>query len=414
MADDAQSFADTVNSCPYAFYDDLRSAGVVTWEASSDTWMASRYEAARKIFLDRTRFAPIPPAEAVPDPRYVRIYGERHPSALHGKEHAEHHRWWLRMLSTKAVAGWRDGLIPAVVDAHVARLADRGSAELISDFCGQVPIRIIAGVIGLPWEDESLMNEITECVDVIDTFKDAAAYIGSKDADLADRALQATYDIDKLISPYVEAGRSTDGPTILHNIWRDEALSGWSEEQLYCLLRGFFGAVTRSALTNGLYLALSTPGLWDRLRAADETRRATFVEEALRIYGVVHYRTRIVTRDGEFDGAQLESGQTIAALMAAAGRDPARFPDPDEVDLDRANARRHLAFGLGPAACAGAGLVRAILHRCIGRLADEFPDMRLDGDAEPPRLEGFGFRVMRPLHVTYTPAGRHAMPSSAQ
>ncbi|MER7007552.1 cytochrome P450 [Dactylosporangium sp. NPDC000555] len=383
----------------------MRRHGAPVWEEKTGAWVVADFDAAKRVLLDRDAFLPIAPAEAVPDQKYVRIFGEKHPSALLGAEHAEHHKWWLKHLSPKLIAGWRTGLILDVVDEIIGRIAPRGRAELVDEFAGPVPIRVIAGVLGLPWDDDAWMEELRHHLDVIDQFKDIS-YVGSQDSSMADQALDATYAADELLRPYLEAGRSVESESVLSQIWRDPSLSHWTDEQLYCLVRGFFGGgaeTTRSALSNGLYLALTRPGLRDELQAGGERAMAAFVEETMRLFGTVHYRTRRVAHDLELDGVELKAGAMIASIMAAGDRDPERFERPDEVDLGRANGRQHLAFGIGVAACAGAGLARAELTVGMSRILERLPDIALDPDAEQPQLLGFGFRVMRPIHVTFSP-----------
>jgi hypothetical protein len=111
-------------------------------------------------------------------------------------------------------------------------------------------------------------------------------------------------------------------------------------------------------LLGGVWLELfGQPDAARRVR--DEPRLSTqALEELLRLAGPAHAVFRRARADVRIGGASIRAGDRVVLLLAAASRDPARFPDPDKVDLDRA-ARDHHAFGGGAHACSGARLVRA-------------------------------------------------------
>ena len=69
-------------------------------------------------------------------------------------------------------------------------------------------------------------------------------------------------------------------------------------------------------------------------------------------------------------------GERVSASLAAADRDPARFPDPDRFDVTRPEARRHIAFGRGIHTCLGAPLARLEAAIAIELLLDRCPELR--------------------------------------
>ena len=86
--------------------------------------------------------------------------------------------------------------------------------------------------------------------------------------------------------------------------------------------------------------------------------------------------------------------------LAGANRDPARYPDPDRYDLDRVNARQHLAFASGPHFCVGERLARVEARAALGALLDALPGLRLD-PAQPTRPQGLVFRKPPVLQVSW-------------
>jgi len=102
----------------------------------------------------------------------------------------------------------------------------------------------------------------------------------------------------------------------------------------------------------------------------------------------------------------------VMLLNAAANRDARRFPAPGAFDVERANARSHLAFGRGPHSCPGAPLARAEAVVSLSRLLDRTAGIRVDearhgpaGDRRYKYLPTFILRGLTRLHVEFAPAG---------
>jgi len=104
----------------------------------------------------------------------------------------------------------------------------------------------------------------------------------------------------------------------------------------------------------------------------DSSVFATAIEELLRYDGPIHRQWRVATEDTEFEGKQIGKGQLVAAMLGAANRDPAQFPDPDRLDVTRHNVR-HVGFGYG-------------IHFCLLPL----PALRAKS---PSKLSFIGFRA---------------------
>jgi cytochrome P450 family 150 subfamily A5 len=98
-------------------------------------------------------------------------------------------------------------------------------------------------------------------------------------------------------------------------------------------------------------------------------------------------------------------------MNAAANRDPSRFDEPATFDVDRANARHHLAFGRGVHTCPGAPLARAEARVSIERFLDRTIDIRISEGAHGPAdarryryVPTFILRGLTRLHLEFTPA----------
>lgn len=108
---------------------------------------------------------------------------------------------------------------------------------------------------------------------------------------------------------------------------------------------------------------------------------------------------RVVAAELEIGGVVLRPDERVTLCLAAANRDPERFPDPDRLDIERAD-RRHLAFGHGIHFCLGAPLARIEAEMAFTALLARFPEMRLEPE-EMDREIGVVFRGLRRLPVAF-------------
>jgi cytochrome P450 len=398
-------FIDVEGQCPFAYYAAARERRSVEYEGRTGFWIAASYSAVSKVLTDEDSFPRFLPEEIVTGPEYVRTVST--PSFLQGEDRLKHHKWWLKLFNPIELERYRRDIVSGVVSATIDEFADNCQVDLIHEFTEPVADRVIAALLGLPWQDRDWMAELRRNFDLTEKYK-AAIYLRPEESrKFADAALAGTYRIDDLLRPYMDQRKAAPDDTVMSRILHDEALQGWSDEELYGLARTFFtgGSGTTSVqIGNAVYLMLTTPGMAQVLLDGDGDVTARFVEEALRLAPTNHYRNRKVADDTEFEGAQLKQGQIIGALIASGNRDEDRYPNPSAIDLTRPNPRQHLTFSVGIGACVGSGMARVILQEAVSALLHRLPGLRLDPVAEAPRLEGSMFRPYRPLKLIFDPA----------
>lgn len=174
---------------------------------------------------------------------------------------------------------------------------------------------------------------------------------------------------------------------------------------MYTVLMMLGGMDTTSGLTgNVIYALTQQPALRDAL-VAEPGRVESATDEFLRVYTPTLGLARTVSRDAEFHDAQMRAGDRVILMWAAANRDPAMFEDPETCDLNRANSRKQMAFGVGIHRCLGSHLARMMFQEMLGEIVERIPDFRLDG--EPVRFEDAGeVWAMRKLPIAFTPGPR--------
>ncbi len=132
---------------------------------------------------------------------------------------------------------------------------------------------------------------------------------------------------------------------------------------------------TTNLIGNGLLALLRHPDQLERLRADPELLDCA-VEELLRYDAPVQATVRVATEDVELGGEQIEAGAIVACAIGAANRDPEAFPEPDDLDVARAD-NHHLSLGFGAHFCLGAPLARLEARVAFEALLERFPELSL-------------------------------------
>jgi cytochrome P450 len=371
-----------VVSDPHPYFHRLRAEDPVHWNEMHRSWLLTRYDDVESAFRDRRLSADriLPHVEAKLD-ETERATMEPALRVLSGwmvfRDPPEHTR--LRRVVLRAFPAARAGAlrprIRAIVDELLEPIRAAGATELVQDFAFPLPATVIAELLGVPASDRDLFHawsvEIAGLV--FGNIADQSRYERARKGlvELADyfRALIrdfASRPGDNLISALVAASK-------------DDRLSD-DELVSTCTLLLFAGHETTTGLiANGSLALLENPDELDRLRR-DPSLAATAVEEVLRYEGPAKLAVRRAGADVELRGKRIRAGARVMLVQTAANRDPERFPEPDRLDLSRAD-NPHLAFAQGLHFCLGATLARVEAHVAFVALA-KLPGLRL---AEPDR-----------------------------
>lgn len=287
---------------------------------------------------------------------------------------------------------WRSELVERVVHELIDRFAPRGRAELAREFTFAFPVQVIARIMGLPREDYLRFQRLSiELLNVVYDWDCGLAASESLKAYfkevLSERRRNPRDDlISTLAESEIDGGRLTD----------DEIFA-------FLLLILPAGVETTYRASGNLLVALLTePALLETLRE-DRSMLRGAIEEALRWEPPITTVVRVAVRDCELGGVSIPAGTNVSVSVAAANRDPTRYPDPDRFDPTRKNIA-HLTFGGGPHLCLGMHLARMEAAVAINALLDRLPDLRLDPSAPAPHVVGVAFRSPARLPVKFTPA----------
>lgn len=283
-------------------------------------------------------------------------------------------------------------LITQIADRLLDRLEAKGKVDLMSEFCRDLPLSVICAVLGLPEQDH-------------DRFKRWLG--GLTDTANIGAIIRAVPGVVRVVR-YLRRVSRPGGGALLDGLvatLRDAETEGQtlSEDELVSMIFLLFGAgqeTTTHLIAGGLFALLSHEG--ERLRLQnDPNLMPTCVEECLRYVSPVQMtKPRFARRDMNWQGQQFRRGDMIAAFLAAANCDPAKFEKPHRFDITR-HPNPHLSFGTGVHFCLGFQLARAEAAIAFERVLTRFPDMSLNSDLSNIRWrKRLGIRALTQLPVT--------------
>ena len=268
------------------------------------------------------------------------------------------------------------------LEARTVRVFDeaaaQGTCNFVRDVAFQVPMHMIADIIGIPEADRP---EVFRLTDTIMAAPDPEAGISKQDHFLAgmqlyeyarelgdDKRRSPTDDVWSILTTSEVEGDDGD-------VWR---LTSSELDQFFLILTIAGSETTRSAMSGGLVALQDHRDQWDRLRG-DPSLLHDAVEEILRWVSPVACFARTATCDTEVGGQAIAEGDRVSIWFPAANRDPRTYERADEFDVTRTD-NPQVAFGGGGAHfCLGAHLARNELRCMLAQLLTRFPDVEITG-----------------------------------
>ncbi|MFE1954435.1 cytochrome P450 [Streptomyces sp. NPDC059524] len=394
-------------SDPYPAYAWLREHAPVhrtTLPSGVEAWLVTRYADARQALADQ-RLSKNP--EHHDEPSHAKgktgIPGERkaelmtHLLNIDPPDHTRLRRLVSKAFTPRRVAEFAPR-VQELTDDLIDRFAAKGEADLIHDFAFPLPIYAICDLLGVPREDQ-------------DDFRDWAGMMIRHGGGPRGGVARAVKKIRAYLVDLIHRKRNDLGDDLISGLIRasdhGEHLTE-NEAAAMCfvlLLAGF--ETTINLIGNGTYSLLRNPDqfarLTDSLARGDEGFLDTALEELLRYDGPVELATwRFATQPLQIGGQDIAKGDPVLVVLAAANRDPARFDDPDALDLGR-GTNPHLGYGHGIHYCLGAPLARLEARTALATLLTRLPDLHLAADPADLRWRGgLIMRGLRNLPVTFT------------
>jgi len=360
---------------PYPFYARLRAEAPVCRGTLllQPTWLVTRYDDVLMVLRDE-RFV----KDWLPRTRWLhRVSGPvtRHMLNKDGPDHTRLRTLVHKAFTPSLVERLRER-IQSVCDELLTELATNGRMDLMSGYALQLPLKIIAELLGVPERDRSRLHSLTR------TSLSSVSFIGVLRA-LPDQRLLIRH-FRKLIA---QRRREPREDLITALVQAEEAGDRLSEEELVgmitlLLIAGY--ETTVNLIGNGALALIQNPEQRDRL-LQNPAIVYSAIEELLRYASPLDTSSqRFASEDLRIDSVTIPQGHVILLMLGSANHDESQFRDPETLDLTR-DPNRHVAFGQGAHFCVGAPLARLESEIALMTLFRRFPELRLTQPGESLR-----------------------------
>jgi pimeloyl-[acyl-carrier protein] synthase len=382
---------------PYPLFRRLRTDDPVHWDAFLHTWVVTRYadvlEVLHNFSADRTH---------TPEKLQAMGLAEMGPIAqlmvkqMLFMDPPSHTR--LRSLASQAFSPARVAVLRAHIREIVSRLLDgvqaTGQMEIIADLAEPLPAIVTAEMLGVPLSDRhqlkawsadfaemlgNFQHNPEHAVRMLRTVQDMTAYFRDRMRELKNIPREGL--VHSLMTAEIDGDRLTEEEVVATSI---VTMVGGLE-------------TTTNLIGNGVLTLLRNPSEMKRLE--DLSLIPAAVEEMLRYESPSQHTGRLAPEDVEWEGKVIRKGQAVMAVMAAANRDPERFPDPDRFDVGRTD-NRHLAFGYAAHFCFGAALARVEGQEALEAIVRRLPGLELQPGPMVWR-NNLGLRGLTALPVSF-------------
>ena len=287
-----------------------------------------------------------------------------------------------------------------------------GECDLVEALSSRLPLFTLCEILGVPPEDRAKFLNWMHYLEVAGSLAADRSKITEPTLELMQFIQAFNTNVGEMFEygqAMLQKRRADPQPDLMTAIARatvdgtllpDEYLDGsW-------LLIVFAGNdTTRNTISGAMKLLTEFPSEKRRL-IADPSLLPNAVDEFIRMVSPVIYMRRTATKDVEIAGQAIAAGEKVVMYYGSANRDAAVFEDPDRLDVGRANASKHLAFGFGPHVCLGKRVAQLQLEEVYAQLLKRFPDMEYSGGIDVA-ANNFVHAIRR-LPVRFTPERRAA------
>jgi cytochrome P450 family 150 subfamily A5 len=388
---------DELHDNPYPYLEHLRDRCPISREPHHDVYMVTGYDEAVEIYHDQATFSScnsaIGPFARFPVPlegdditdiietyRDGLPFGDQLPT-FDPPKHTAQRGLLMRLITPKRLKE-NEVSLRRLADDRIDQFQARGECEFVGEYAQPYTMLVVADLLGVPEEDHA-------------EFLEKLIHGAGDHLEMTHSPLEYLY---AQFTGYIEDRRRQP---------RDDVMTGLATatfpdgslppvEDVMKIASNLFAAgqeTTARLLGTALQTLAERPELQQQIRD-DRSLVSPFIEESLRLEPPINGTFRLSRTPTSVRDTTIPAGSTVMVLPSGANRDPREFENPDELRLDRKNARQHIAFGHGIHTCAGAPLARAEANVSLQRLLDRVADIRISDSHHGPA----GHR-----HWDYTP-----------
>lgn len=407
----------TVQDDPYPYFDWVRAQSPVWQEPNYGVYMVTGHAEAKEIYRDPATFpahddpsgtysscnavsgpfvkfsVPVEDAEDVSDLiaryRHELPFSDQLPT-FDPPMHTDHRHLLMRLITPKRLKENED-FMWRYADSLIDAFTSDGACEFIGSYAEPFTMTVVADLEGVPEEDRSLFRD----------------HLSSGHEAVEHKPLEFLYD---RFTGYIEERRQNAGSDILTGLATATFPDGSTPEikDAALIAANLFvgGQETTVRMLSFALRTIAERADLQKLLREDRERIPNFIEETLRLESPLRTQFRMTRVRTSLGGVDIPAGASLMLVPGACNRDPRTFEDPHEFDIDRANARQHVAFGFGIHTCAGAPLARAEGKVTLNRMLDRTSDIAISeqehGRADARRYEylpTFFLRGLQRLHL---------------
>jgi cytochrome P450 len=393
----------TVQDDPYAYFDWVRDQHPVWQEPHYGVFLVTGYDEALSVYNSVDRFSSCntvagpfvkfsEPVEGddisdlIERCRDELPFSDQLPS-FDPPRHTDHRSLLLRLITPKRLSE-NEAFMWRYADQLLDPILECGTTEFIHDYAEPFTMLVVADLEGVPESDHGLFRE----------------RLAKLPAGTEHKPLEFLYE---KFTEYIEDRRQNPRDDVMGGLAAATFPDGSTPEVSdVALIAANLFAGGQETTVRLLSFALKVLGERADLQARVREERdkiPNFLEETLRLESPLRGQFRMAKVRTEVAGVEIPAGGTVMLLPGAANRDPRTFDDPHAFDVDRPNARHHMAFGFGAHTCAGAPLARAEGRVTLNRLFDRTTDLRL-ADEGFEYLPTYFLRGLIRLELEVTPA----------
>lgn len=401
---------------PFDTYARLRSEAPVAWQRENDNgsgfWALTGYNDVMRVDGDPKTFSSqkggILMAYGPPETRHPLLFRASVDAMINMD--APWHLQLRREHMPYFTPGYLDGIRKKVAD-ETTRLIDGmaglGECDLVETLSSRLPLFTLCEILGVPQADRPKFLDWMHYLEVAghvaakqrrnaEPTPEFMQFVKAFNENVAEMFAYGRHMLQKRrAEPQADLMSAIARATVDGELLRDEYLDGsW-------LLIVFAGNdTTRNSISGSMKLLTEFP---DQKRAlmADLSLLPNAVDELIRMISPVIYMRRTATENTEIGPQKIAAGEKVLMYYGAANRDPAMFPDPDRLDIRRANASKNIAFGFGPHVCIGKRVAQLQLEEVYRQLLTRLPDIEYAGGIE--MAPNNFVHAIRKLPVRFTP-----------
>lgn len=392
-------FAEERFSWPYTMYERMRADGEVVYRRSYRQWFVFGYDEVQQV-LRSDDCATSPIANLLLSTRQyrtltpsVRTDFSRWLLATDPPDHTRLRSAVARAFTPKQIAGY-EPLVRKVVDELLLELPESGEVDIVDAFTMPLPIELIAELLGLPVERREWLQEASRVVgSMVEPFAELdAALVNARFAEL-----------DAYFLALIEERRQFPGDDIISALASENDGPVLDADEIVAMIVFllFAGHETVTGMLGNALVAFAAFPEQRALLRDNPALTANAVEELLRFDPPLQMTGRQATADIVIGGQAISKGDNISLMIGAANRDTRRWPDGDELHIDRPDPKP-LSFGFGTHHCLGAALARMEVRIAIPALLERLGDYTVDKDRIRWK-RSFGLRGPLALPLTIAP-----------